>query len=235
MLNPGEQAGDTYVMAFDRETGDEVWRSPRKSTVVTYSVPCIYEGPRGPELVCCHSEEGIFSLDPRTGKENWSSNNLFSQRTVSSPVLAGDLILGSNGSGGGRNNYLVAIRPGKKVEVAYEVRRQAPYVPTSVTRGDLLFTIADIGVASCLDAATGKPYWTERIDGTYSGSPIRAGDKIFAITDNGELASFAADKSFEYFGLSPLGEPSRATPAVANGKMYLRTYSHVICVSASDK
>src|SRR5690606_20155257 len=110
-----------------------------------------------------------------------------------------------------------------------------PYVPTSVTRGDLLFTIADIGVASCLDAATGKPYWTERIDGTYSGSPIRAGDKIFAITDNGELASFAADKSFEYFGLSPLGEPSRATPAVANGKMYLRTYSHVICVSASDK
>jgi outer membrane protein assembly factor BamB len=223
------QAGATYMMAFDRATGREVWRSPRTSTTVSYSVPCIYQPADGPpELIGCQSNEALFSLDPRTGRENWSID-VFRMRTVSSPVLAGGLIFGSVGSGGG-GNYLVGVRPGKQAEVAYEVRSSAPYVPTSVARGDLLFLWSDGGVVSCLDAATGQRHWVERVGGKYFGSPIRAGDKIYCLEEGGALITVAADKEFRLLGKTELGEVSRSTPTVAGNKMYLRTLSQIICV-----
>lgn len=231
-LKEGEQPGDTYMMAFERETGRELWRSPRKSTVVSYSVPCIYDGPQGPELICCQSNEAMFSLNPRTGKQNWAVD-VFQRRTVSSPFLVGEMIFGSNGSGGG-GNMLFAVHAGKKAELQYEVRKTAPYVPTSVAKDDAVFMVSDGGVASCIDAKTGEFYWNERIEGNYSGSLVRAADKVFVMDEEGKLVSFAADKKFKLHGYTPLGEPSRSTPAIANNKMYLRTYSHVICVDGTS-
>jgi outer membrane protein assembly factor BamB len=225
----GPSSGVAYMMAFERATGREVWRSPRTSTTVSYSVPCIYEPEGGPpELIGCQSNEALFSLDPHTGKENWSIN-VFRMRTVSSPVIAGGLLFGSVGSGGG-GNYLVGVRPGKQPQMAYEVRSSAPYVPTSVARGDLLFLWSDGGVVSCLDAATGKRHWAGRVDGKYFGSPIRAGDKVYCLEEGGTLMTVAAENTFRLLGKTDLGESSRSTPTVSGNKMYLRTLSHIICV-----
>jgi outer membrane protein assembly factor BamB len=227
------EPGPAYMLACDRATGREVWRAPRTATTVSYSVPCIYQPEGGePELIGCQSNEALFSLDPRTGKENWSIN-VFRMRTVSSPVIAGGLIFGSVGSGGG-GNYLVGVRPGKDAEVAYEVRSSAPYVPTSVALGDLLFLWSDGGIVSCLDAATGERHWVERVGGKYFGSPIRAGDKIYCIEEGGTLVTIAADKEFRLLGKTELGEESNSTPTVSGNRMYLRTLSQIICVGKQD-
>ncbi len=83
----------------------------------------------------------------------------FDKRAVSSPVIAAGLIFGTTGSGGG-GNYLAAVRPGKHPELAYpKISKKAPYVPTPVAKGDLLFLWGDGGVVSCIDAATGQPHW----------------------------------------------------------------------------
>lgn len=221
---------ESSLMAFDRRTGEQRWRIPRKTDSVTYSVPAIFEPKEGPpQLVNTSTGSGMYAVDPHTGKEIWSTV-VFNKRTVSSPVIRGNLIFGSNGSGGG-GNYVAAVRTdGKQAELAYQVDTQAPYVPTVVARGDLLFLIGDAGVATCLDIPTGEVHWRERIGGNYQGSPVRAADKIYAVSVDGEVVVLAADKKFEELGRVALPEGSRSTPAIARGQLYIRTFSRLMSI-----
>lgn len=232
-VKDSDKLGEAFLVAVDREKGNIQWKSPKKSSVAAYSVPCIFKNDKGnDELLCCASGHDIFSLDPETGKENWGIE-VFSMRTVSSPVVAGGLVFGSTGSGGG-GNYVVAVKPGEKPgekpKVVYEVKSQAPYVPTPVARGDLLFLWWDKGVVTCIDAPTGKVHWRQRVGSNFSGSPVRVGDKLYCIDEGGVVYVLAAEKQFKLLGKNALGEPSRATPSVAGGQMFLRTDSHLFAI-----
>lgn len=228
----------SFIVAVDKKSGQFRWKTPRKVDTASYTVPCVYQ-PKGgaPEILCFTTAEGVFSLDPKTGKENWSQANAFSMRTISSPVLVSGLVIGTTGSGAG-GNYLVAVKPGKSSEVAYELKSKgqfkAPYVPTPVARGDLVFLWNDTGIVSCIDGADGNVHWTQRVDGGYSGSPIRIADKIYCIDESGVVVVLAAEKEFKELAKNPLGEPSRSTPAVSGGRLYLRTYSHLISVGGKS-
>jgi outer membrane protein assembly factor BamB len=181
---------------------------------------------------------GITSIDPKTGKTNWEAAGVFKLRTVSSPVVAGGLVFGSCGSGGG-GNYVVAVRPGnaqgRAAELAYKVTASAPYVPTSVAKGDLLFLWSDKGIATCIKAATGDKVWQKRVGGDFFGSPVRVGDRLYAISLDGEVVVLAASENYDLLGRNPLGETSRATPAVAGGAMYLRTLSHLFSIGGKKE
>lgn len=224
---------ESFVVAFDKSTGKERWRLPRLTDTASYSVPCVRKTAAGEELLCCSTKEGIFAIDPRTGKQNWSLADAFSMRTVSSPVMAGGLVFGTTGSGGG-GNYVVACKPGPSPEVVYEIKREAPYVPTPVARGDLIFLWSDAGVARCVEASTGKELWKNRTSGrAFFGSPVRAGDKIFCVDDGGLVVCIAADRNFQELGKTELKEECRSTPAIAGGKMYVRTVSHLVCIGGA--
>ena len=192
-------------------------------------MPCILRAEGQPdELICCSTADGIFSLDPLTGKENWK-NEVFSMRTVSSPQLSNGLIFGSTGSGGG-GNYVVALKGGPDSEIAYRVEQPAPYVPTPVFKDDMGFLWADKGIVTCIDAASGKKHWQKRMGGNFSGSPVLAGDNIYCISDAGVVCVIAASKKYKLLGKTELGEASRSTPAIANGRIYFRTESKLICI-----
>lgn len=225
---------DSFMMAFDRRTGEERWRTQRKTDNVSYSVPAIFTSKAGePQLVNTGTGDGMYALDPLTGKELWSTT-VFDKRTVSSPVVKGDLIFGSNGSGGG-GNYVTAVRcDGQQAELAYRVNDQAPYVPTVVARDDLLFLVGDAGIAACLDLPTGKVHWRKRIGGNYQGSPVRAADKIFCVSVEGEVVVLAAENKFEELGRVKLAEGSRTTPAIARGCLYLRTFSRLMSIGGDS-
>jgi outer membrane protein assembly factor BamB len=236
-LKEGEVPGDSFMMAFDRKSGIEKWRTKLVSTNVCYSVPFIYSPADGgdDELICCSTGNGIFSLNPSSGKENWAVNDgLFSMRTVASPIEAGGLIFGSTGSGSYSTNYIVAIKPGKEAKLEYKIsngsRFKAPYVPCLVSDGDLVFCMYDKGFASCIDAKTGQLHWIERTGAALSGSPIRIDDRIYCVDEDGAVWVFAASTEYKVLGKSQLGEVCMSTPAVANGRLYLRTNSHLICV-----
>ena len=224
-----------YMAAFDTATGEDRWKTKRNSANTSYSVPAIFEPKSGsPQLVCTNTGDGMFALDPLTGNALWS-NAFFDKRTVSSPLVKGDLIFGSNGSGGG-GNYLVAARSdGTEPKLAYKVTTQAPYVPTSVSRGDLLFMVSDTGgIASCIDLKSGKSHWQQRIGGNHSSSPVRANYKVYFTSMDGEVVALAADKTFKELGRTSLGEETRSTPAIADGRMYFRTVSHLMSIGGKD-
>lgn len=225
----GQVAKESFIVALDKATGKQRWRIPRRIDTASYSVPCVRDdGAGGEELVFLSTAEGFFALDPKTGKENWT-HAPFTMRTVSSPVMVKDVIFGTSGSGGG-GNYVVAIQPGKEIKTLYEIKKEAPYVPTPVAHGDLVFLWSDKGIVTCITAADGKQVWQKRVGGAgYSGSPIRAGDKLFCVDEAGVVVCIGAGDKYQELGKTDLEEECRSTPAVANGQIFVRTVSHLYC------
>lgn len=229
-----EQDGDSFLTAVACKDGHTIWRTPRETAVVAYSTPCVYHPPQGPEQLIFNSQShGISGIDPHNGKTLWEFKEAFDKRSVSSPVIAGGLIFGSCGSGGG-GNYVVAVKPGTTPELAYKVTEQAPYVPTIVAKGDLAFLWSDKGIVKCIKAATGDVVWRERVGKNYSGSPICVGDYLYCVSEDGTVVVLSATENYQLFSENSLGEDCRSTPAVAGGRLYLRTYTHLISLGAGQ-
>ncbi|MGY8768949.1 MAG: outer membrane protein assembly factor BamB family protein [Pirellulales bacterium] len=224
-----KRPGESRLVAIDQQTGNMVWQVPRESEVTSYAVPCIYKDETGRDLlICISTAHGIAAHDPKIGTEVWSTK-LFSMRTVASPVIINGLIFGSTGSGGG-GNYVVGIKPGKNPEVKIRLDRSAPYVPTPVANGKLGFFWYDKGIVTCIDTESGEKLWQKRVGGNFSGSPICVAGKLYCMSEEGDLVVLSATKNYEELNRISLGESSYSTPAVAGGKLYLRTFSHLICV-----
>ena len=232
-----EQDGDSFIFGIDRRNGEVRWKSPRKVKEMqntAYAVPCIFQPQGKPaELIVSSWAHGVSSLDPATGATNWEAAVL-ERRPVGSPIVLGDLVLANCGEGGG-NNTVVAIRPptveGGSTEPVYKLdKTTAPYVPSLVASGSLVFLWGDKGIVACIDGPTGKVHWRQRVGGNFFGSPVRVADKVYCISAEGDVVALAASKEFRLLGRSRLDEGSRSTPAVAGGRMFLRTESHLTAV-----
>lgn len=233
----GDHDVDSTWIALDRKTGRTRWRLRRqKSSNMSYSTPCVYRSRADkPQLVFTSHAHGITGVDPRTAQVVWEAKSAFADRVVSSPVVAGELIIGTCGEGGS-GKRLIAIQPPQADKTAepkelYKIEdRSATYVPTALAIEDLLFTVHDRGQISCLRTATGEPLWREKPAGRFYGSPVYAGGNLYCITTAGDVVVIKAAPSYELLAVNPLGEKSHATPAIADGRIYLRTYSHLISV-----
>lgn len=227
-------AGSVWI-AVDRKTGSTEWRLDRiKGPKMSYSTPCIY-GDDKPQLVFASHAHGITAVDPGTGVVMWEAKSTFADRVVSSPVIAGELIIATCGTGSS-GKRLIAIQPAKadkntQPKEVYRIEnRTVPYVPISVALGELLFTFHDRGDISCLRSATGETLWREKPAGRFYGSPVCVDGKLYCITTAGEVVVLRAAPTYKLLAVNPLGEKSHATPAVADGKMYLRTLTHLISI-----
>ena len=92
----------------------------------------------------------------------------------------------------------------------------------------LLFLWSDEGIVSCADVGTGKVHWRERLEGTFYASPVCVGERLYNVNTNGDVYVLAAAKEFKQLARNVLGEGTHSTPAVAGGRMYLRTFSGLI-------
>jgi outer membrane protein assembly factor BamB len=233
-----DQDGPSSIVARDKRTGRSVWTAPRNSGTqsTSYATPFIYQPKQGPpQLICSSSFSGVSALDPKTGKSIWTTKAI-PQRTVGSPVLSSGLILQTCGAAG-QGTLMVAIDPSghgdvSQSEVRYKRTKMLPYVPTPLAYQNYVFLWCDHGAVCCVEPTTGKDLWTKRVGGDFSGSPIGAGGMLFNIDEQGNVVVLAAGPEFKLLGKLPLGEPSNSTPAVANGRLYLRTFHHLTCVAA---
>jgi outer membrane protein assembly factor BamB len=226
----------SFIVALECKTGKVLWQTPRRTDRAAYATPCVFQPENGPpQLILSSSAHGVYSLEPTSGKVSWELP-VFEKRVVGSPSLAAGLIFASAGEGG-TGREMVAIRPGDAVKnvqasVAYKIPTPIPYVPTAVAKGPLVFLWHDNGMVTCLDAASGKLRWRERVGGSYHGSPVRAGDRIYCMSREGDMAVVAAAEKYELLARFPLGDRSQSTPAIAGGTMYLRTATHLMALPA---
>lgn len=232
-----DKDGRSLWIAVDRKTGRTHWELERRTGPKTsYSTPCVYSPPKDkPQLIFTSQAHGITSVNPRTGTVVWEVESAFPSRVVSSPVIADGLIIGTCGDGSS-GKCLVAVHPGTtdkstQPTEAYTIDRStATYVPTPLAKGGLLFTLHDRGYVSCLRSDTSEQLWREKPTNKFYGSPVWADGKLYCITTKGEVLVIRAAPTYELLAVNPLGEESNATPAIADGRMYLRTCSQLISI-----
>lgn len=235
-LSPGEEPGASRMIAVDRDSGETLWESELKATRTCYGVPAIYRPADGPvQIVNANTGNGLFGLDAATGKMLWSKP-VFSMRVCGTPLIVGDIAIGTAGSGGG-GNHLVAVRipePGGEPEELYRIERGAPYVPTPAVKDGSLYMVSDNGIASCVDPTTGETRWMSRIGGTFGASPVIIGNTLLLIDLDGKATLLRAAETFEKLGQVDLGGYVGATPAFADGRLVLRVDTELRCLPAAQ-
>lgn len=233
-----DQDGESYLLALNRDTGKTAWKlDGRGGKMTAYSTPCVWNNGERDLLIFNSSKDGITAVDPRNGTKVWEAADVFNKRSCSSSVFASGVFMGSCGSGGG-GNYVVAVKPPSpgndtdKPTVAWKIDKssQSPYVPTALSYKDRVYLVSDSGIASCVDPRDGRVIWTQRLGGDYFASPICINGVVYCVSRGGELVTFRAADTFELIGRHDLGEPSHATPAVGDGRLFIRTLTHLISI-----
>ena len=233
---------NSFIAAFDVKTGKEVWRTGRDE-IPSWSTPTVVEIGGHTELVT-QGTNAIRGYDPATGKELWRlSGN--SEITVPTPIAGPGTVIVTNGYRGVQPIY--AIRPGYRGDltlkgdatsseaIAWSTKRGGPYMPTPVVYGDLLYVVLNNGTFAAYDAKTGERLYQERLGGkggAFSASPVAADGKIYLASEDGEVFVVKAGRTYELLATNPVGEVLMATPAIADGTLYIRGMKHVIAIAA---
>ncbi len=140
------------------------------------------------------------------------------------------------GTGYNSPNILAIKTDGKgdvtKTHIAWTLKKGAPHTPSLLLVGDELYTVSDGGLATCVDARTGKVHWQERVPGKYSASPFYADGKIYLQNEKGATTVLRAGLKFEILASSDLKEKTFASYAVADGTIYLRTETQLYRLQA---
>ena len=233
-----DQNGKSSLIAVDRTTGAVRWNVPRHSKRTTYSTPCVYKrNGRPAELIFTNWQHGITAIDPNTGSTNWelsAFDTTSKERAIGSPVIAGDLVIGTCGFVTAQK-HVVAVRPGDSgkaddVDEVFRIERAVPHVPTALAHKGRLYLWSDKGIVTCVNWKNGQTIWQRRVGGNFFGSPVCVNDRLYAIDDRGNVVVLAAADKFQELARNPSGEPSHSTPAIANGTMFIRTVSHLYSI-----
>jgi len=234
-------ARPSMLVALDKRTGRLIWEAARVAERACYSAPFLRyrPGQKVPELVVT-STTAVTGYNVETGAKLWEARGWqehavkVPMRTVASPVLTGDVLCVCSGGDAGRFAVGLALPgPGSAdaPQRVWENRKDFPYVPSPVARGEHVYFVNDAGFAGCYHAATGKRVWFERLADTgFHASPVMINGKVYATSSAGDVYVFAAEPTFRLLARNELGEVVRATAAVANGRLYIRGERHLYCV-----
>ncbi|WP_166442948.1 PQQ-binding-like beta-propeller repeat protein [Phragmitibacter flavus] len=225
------QGPENVILGLDAKTGETKWKLPVETSKNTYSTPVVRETSKGREVMMANEANGFFGVDVVSGKMNWQHNPGYKQRSVGSFGFDGKRLFGTMGSGGGgKESALLDFSAGgdKPVE-GYKLTAGIPYVPTPLVVDGLMYLLGDGGIFKCVDFATGEQIYEERLTGKggsstkFFSSPVAADGKIYCCSQRGEVLVLKAGKVFEVLEVSELGEAINATPALEEGRIYVRS------------
>lgn len=236
-----DQDDAAEMLAIDAASGEKVWSASRKAYRACYSTPVIRELPNKSTEIVVFSTAGAAGYDPKTGAVNWAWSipwepGEMALRSVASPLLADNTLVCMTGDGSG-SRYSVSISvEDAKPTVNWEKRssKLSPYVPCPVFKDGFVYWVTDQGIAECLELKTGKIRWSERAtNSAVSASPVLIGDQMIIVDERGKCVTIkASPKEFELLGGGDLGEAVFASPAVADGRLYIRGAKHLFCIQA---
>jgi outer membrane protein assembly factor BamB len=230
-----DQRGGSFVAAFDKATGKQLWRTSRDAQV-GWGTPIAIRVGDHDELIV-HSQNRVVAYNPDSGAELWRcGGNTF--EVIPTPVVGYGMLFCASGRAG----PTLAIRPGgtgdvTSTHVAWTTPRGSPFVPSPILYGDLLYTINDMqSIVSAFDARTGTNLWQGRLGVAtregFSASPVAVDGKVFFTNDEGETFVLRAGKTFDLMHVNRIGERTLASPALVDGRWYIRTAQNLYAIGA---
>ncbi|MDG1833772.1 MAG: PQQ-binding-like beta-propeller repeat protein, partial [Verrucomicrobiota bacterium] len=226
-------ADKQFVVGLNKKDGKTKWLHKRAFNYGTnnpdrkkgYGTPALISN-GGRQQLITPAAVATEALDPDTGKLLWTVRT-GGMNASGLPQFAHGLVYINNGMGS-----MSAVRPqaGAKAELnaVWSERRNIAKKSSPIIHGDYIYMVTDNGLATCLEAKTGKSIWSERLDtGDFAASPILCGDRIYCFSMNGNAVMFAAKPEFKILSRGKYESGFMATPAVTGNALILRTKTAV--------
>ena len=232
---------DSFLLACDAATGADIWHVDREEAS-NWSTPWIWKHKQREELVTVGGNK-VRSYDPLTGSELWSVS-AHGRSTISAVGDEKRVFVGSVTRTTGTRADLMAIAAGASGDVTddatgrfrlWSAKQSSPEVASPLFVNDRLFAVHQFGgLLSCLDADTGERIYRKRLSGAsgFTASPWAMGDLIFCLDENGR--AFAMNVDGEVVATNKLDGMFWASPAIANGRLLLRSVDHLYCIARVD-
>jgi outer membrane protein assembly factor BamB len=240
VIQLADREEDSYIAAFDLESGSPLWRTPRDS-YGSWSTPVVVKADTADrqrvEVVVNgtgtdDSDGGqVIAYDPVDGQELWRVAGT-TDIVCPTAILGGDWVYSSSG----RNGSIIAIEPGGSGDVtasrvAWKLHRDGPYVPTGLCYRNRLYFVSDSGVLSCYNAGNGERLWRSRLQGTFTASLVAGDGKVYALSERGDVYTVAAADTYQLLSTNSMGQRALATPAIAHGSLFIRTEPYLYRVA----
>lgn len=218
------------IVAYDKKTGDVKWEEKRPKANFSHSTPLVADVMGKPQIIV-GSSNAVQGIDPTNGKIIWTCNN---PGDVTTPVLGGGLVYCDSGRGGPG----VGVEPTgtgdvTKTHLKWETPKVTEgFYSSPVIAGEHLYRTVAPGFLRCLNLATGETVYNTRLPpGMPShASLVATADGRIYIASAGKSAVVAAGPEFKLLATNDLGDPCHASPAVANGRIYLKGAKHLYCI-----
>lgn len=232
----------SWIAAYDTATGKQNWLVDRNETH-SWATPVVWSNSERTEIVVPGKNKNrSYSLD---GDLLWEFDGKMSNLVIPSPFVAHDMCYIASGYVGDSHRPTFAIKPGASGDItpegdyedsefiAWYQGTSSPYNPSQLVYGDYLYTLYDQGFLTCHNAKTGEEvYGKQRFSpsGSFTASPWAYNGKVFCLSEDGTTYVVKAGPEFELLELNKLDELCLATPAVAQGRLFIRTASKIYCL-----
>lgn len=230
----GDHDGDSYVVALDKHSGKMVWTVPREHKTRSYVTPIIREIDGRTQMVFSGSK-CIVSLDPHDGSRHWIIEGP-TEQFVASMVCDGRLFFMAAGF---PTYHVMGIRPDGRgdvteTHVAWQTIEAKCYVPSPVVAHGYLIVADDRGTANCFATDSGKRLWQERLGSHFSASLVTAGGLVYLVADDGLTKVVRPGPNLDVVAENPLGEFCYSSPAISQGRLFLRGEKHLYCIGSTS-
>lgn len=209
------------VLSLDAATGETIWETPRTSDV-SWASPLLAEVDGQFQLILLGNPD-FGGYDIQSGQKLWSVDVMSGEVGVS-PAYGGGLVFAAN-----EYATMVAVNPSTG-EILWQDRYYLPEVSSPVYNDGLLYIATTFAVLASFDANTGDLIWEFDGEDIYYSSPVIADNKLYIFDISGRAYIFKPGREPELISTPELGERVYATPAFANGRIYIRGNKHIFCI-----
>jgi len=226
----GDHDGNAYIVALDKKTGKEIWKTPRPNKTRSYCTPLLRTIDGRNQLILSGSIS-VASYDPDTGKQHWVIDGPTDQFVASLVYDEKYLYM----TCGFPTKHMMAIDPTGSgnvtdTHVVWHTRKDPSYVPSPAVTNGYYLAVSDSGTASCYKAREGKLLWKEKIGREHSASLVVFKDHVVFGSEKGIITIVKPGEKFEEVAKIDLGEPLWASPVITDGKWFLRGEDHLFCI-----
>jgi outer membrane protein assembly factor BamB len=240
ILQCDQDSGEnSFLAALDKTTGQEVWRVVRKAPR-SWATPQLSRTAQRTELVVSATDQ-VIAYDPATGSELWRCKGVRNM-AIPTPVTGHNMVFLSSAEGDG--SYTMAIRLGgsgdltETPNVVWQYNKGAPKVPSPILCDDYLYLMTNKGIVTCLNAKTGEVIYQGGrvpVPATFIASLVAFNQNILLTSEDGETFMLKMGPTFEILRTNSIGEPVYASPAISNGKIFIRGERSLYCISEASR